>query len=245
MRARGAEVTDIVVLVVAADDGVMPQTLEAIDHAKAADVPIVVAINKIDRADADPTRVMQQLSEHGLVPEAWGGDTITVEVSALQSLGIDDLLEQLVGARRGPRAEGEPRGPGARHRARGEPRRRPRPGRDGHRPDRDAPRRRPDRRRRRLGQGEGAHRRPRRPGEGGAAVDAGPGARTLRAAERRRRAAGDRRTSPWRARSARPRAAQRFAAIGHCPSPSATGRAARGHLRADPARRDRDAQHRA
>ncbi len=96
MRARGAGVTDIVVLVVAADDGVMPQTLEAIDHAKAAKVPIVVAINKIDKADADPTRVMQQLSEHGLVPEQWGGDTITVEVSALQNLGVDDLLEHLV-----------------------------------------------------------------------------------------------------------------------------------------------------
>ena len=96
MRARGTSVTDIVVLVVAADDGVMPQTVEAIDHAKAAGVPIVVAINKIDRADADPTRVMQQLSEHGLVPEAWGGDTITVEVSALQNLGVDDLLEHLV-----------------------------------------------------------------------------------------------------------------------------------------------------
>jgi translation initiation factor IF-2 len=96
MRARGAEVTDIVVLVVAADDGVMPQTIEAIDHAKAADVPIIVAVNKIDRAEADPNRVLQQLSEHGLVPEAWGGDTITVEISALQNLGIDDLLEQIV-----------------------------------------------------------------------------------------------------------------------------------------------------
>ena len=96
MRARGASVTDIVVLVVAADDGVMPQTVEAINHAKAAGVPIVVAVNKIDRADADPNRVLQQLSEHGLVPEAWGGDTITVEISALQSFGIDDLLEQLV-----------------------------------------------------------------------------------------------------------------------------------------------------
>jgi translation initiation factor IF-2 len=96
MRARGAEVTDIVVLVVAADDGVMPQTIEAIDHAKAADVPIVVAVNKIDREEADPNRVLQQLSEHGLVPEAWGGDTITVEISALQNLGIDDLLEQII-----------------------------------------------------------------------------------------------------------------------------------------------------
>jgi translation initiation factor IF-2 len=96
MRARGAQVTDIVVLVVAADDGVMPQTVEAIDHARAAGVPIVVAINKIDRPDADPNRVMQQLSEHGLVPEAWGGDTITVEMSALQRVGIDELLEQLL-----------------------------------------------------------------------------------------------------------------------------------------------------
>jgi translation initiation factor IF-2 len=96
MRARGASATDIVVLVVAADDGVMPQTIEAINHAKAAEVPIVVAVNKIDREDADPNRVMQQLSEHGLVPESWGGDTITVELSALQNLGVDDLLEQLV-----------------------------------------------------------------------------------------------------------------------------------------------------
>jgi translation initiation factor IF-2 len=96
MRARGAEVTDIVVLVVAADDGVMPQTVEALNHAKAADVPIIVAINKIDRDNADPNRVMQQLSERGLVPEAWGGDTIMVELSALQNFGIDDLLEQIL-----------------------------------------------------------------------------------------------------------------------------------------------------
>ena len=96
MRARGAEATDIVVLLVAADDGVMPQTVEAINHAKAADVPIVVAINKIDREDSDPNRVRQQLSEQGLVPEEWGGETIMVEISALQNLGVEDLLEQLV-----------------------------------------------------------------------------------------------------------------------------------------------------
>ncbi len=96
MRARGAEVTDIVILVVAADDGVMPQTIEAIDHARVAQVPIIVAINKIDKADANPDRVLQQLSERGLVPERWGGDTITVEISALQGLGIDELLEQVV-----------------------------------------------------------------------------------------------------------------------------------------------------
>jgi translation initiation factor IF-2 len=95
MRARGAQVTDIVVLVVAADDGVMPQTVEAINHARAAEVPIVVAINKVDRDNADPQKVMNQLSEQGLVPESWGGDTIMVEMSALQNLGIDDLLEQL------------------------------------------------------------------------------------------------------------------------------------------------------
>jgi translation initiation factor IF-2 len=96
MRARGADATDIVILVVAADDGVMPQTLEALSHARAAEVPIVVAINKIDRAEADPQRVMQQLAEHNLIPEQWGGDTIMVEVSALQNLGIDDLLENVL-----------------------------------------------------------------------------------------------------------------------------------------------------
>jgi len=96
MRARGANATDIVVLVVAADDGVMPQTLEALDHARAADVPIVVAINKIDRENADPQKVMSQLAERELVPESWGGDTIMVEVSALQNLGIDELLDQLL-----------------------------------------------------------------------------------------------------------------------------------------------------
>ena len=96
MRARGAQATDIVVLVVAADDGVMPQTIEAINHARAAEVPIIVAVNKIDKDNADPQRVLTQLAEHELVPEAWGGDTIVVEMSALQDLGIDDLLDQLL-----------------------------------------------------------------------------------------------------------------------------------------------------
>ena len=96
MRARGAQVTDIVILVVAADDGVMPQTVEAIDHAKAADVPIIVAVNKMDRPDANADRILQQLAERELVPEKWGGETIVVEVSALQSTGIDELLEQVV-----------------------------------------------------------------------------------------------------------------------------------------------------
>jgi translation initiation factor IF-2 len=96
MRARGADATDVVVLVVAADDGVMPQTLEALDHARAADVPIVVAINKIDREGADPQRVMTQLSERNLVPEQWGGDTIMVPVSAMTGEGIEDLLDNLL-----------------------------------------------------------------------------------------------------------------------------------------------------
>ncbi len=96
MRARGAQATDIVVLVVAADDGVMPQTIEAINHARAAEVPIIVAVNKIDKDNADPQRVLTQLAEHELVPETWGGDTIVVEMSATQELGIDDLLDQLL-----------------------------------------------------------------------------------------------------------------------------------------------------
>ncbi len=96
MRARGAQVTDIVVLVVAADDGVMPQTIESINHAKAAGVDIVVAINKCDKADSRPERVTQQLMEHGLVPEAYGGETMFVQVSALKKRGIDDLLDALL-----------------------------------------------------------------------------------------------------------------------------------------------------
>ena len=96
MRARGAQVTDIVILVVAADDGIMPQTIEAINHAKAAGVPIVVAINKIDRDTADPDRVKQQLTEYGLVSEEWGGDTICVPVSAKKQINLDQLLEMVL-----------------------------------------------------------------------------------------------------------------------------------------------------
>ena len=96
MRARGADATDIVILVVAADDGVMPQTIEALNHAKLAEVPIIVAINKIDRENADPDKVRRQLTEQELIPEEWGGDTMMLEVSALEGLGVDELLEAIV-----------------------------------------------------------------------------------------------------------------------------------------------------
>ena len=96
MRARGARVTDLVILVVAADDGVMPQTIEAINHSKAANVPIIVAVNKIDKDNADPERVQRELADAGLVPEDWGGDTIFVQVSAKKKQGIDDLLEMVL-----------------------------------------------------------------------------------------------------------------------------------------------------
>jgi len=96
MRARGAQATDIVILVVAADDGVMPQTVEALNHAKASGVPIVVAVNKIDKPDARPDRVRQQLADHGLIPEEWGGDTIFVDISAKSGQGIDQLLEMVL-----------------------------------------------------------------------------------------------------------------------------------------------------
>jgi translation initiation factor IF-2 len=113
MRARGAKVTDIVVLVVAADDGVMPQTQEAIDHAKAAGVPIVVAINKIDKPEAQPERVKRQLSERGLMPEEWGGDTVMVEVSAKQKKNLSKLLEMLLLVADLRELKANPKSPGA------------------------------------------------------------------------------------------------------------------------------------
>ena len=96
MRARGAKVTDIAILVVAADDGVMPQTVEAINHAKAAKVPIIVAVNKVDKPTANPDRIKQQLAEYDLIPEDWGGDTIFVNVSAKNKTGIEQLLEMVL-----------------------------------------------------------------------------------------------------------------------------------------------------
>ena len=96
MRARGASITDIAVIVVAADDGVMPQTREAVDHAKAAGVPIIVAVNKMDKPDANPDHVMGEMSDLGVMPEEWGGDTVFVPTSAKKGDGIDDLLETIL-----------------------------------------------------------------------------------------------------------------------------------------------------
>ena len=214
MRARGAEATDIVVLVVAADDGVMPQTIEAINHARAAEVPIIVAMNKIDKDNADPQRVLNQLAEQGLVPESWGGDTIVVEMSATQELGIDDLLDQLLvvaeleeltanpeGRAKGVVLESNldvGRGPVATVLVdKGE-----------------LQRRRPDRRRSGVGSGAGDARRQGRADQVGRPVDAGAGARSVRRAGGRRRVpVGPRREDrPHGGRSPRAAAAPQVAA---------------------------------
>ena len=130
MRARGAKVTDIVVLVVAADDGVMPQTVEAINHAKAAEVPMIVAINKIDKPDANPQRVRTELLQHEVVVESMGGDTLEVEVSAKTGDGLDKLLEAIQLQAEILDLKANPDRSGRRHGHRGEARPRPRPGRD-------------------------------------------------------------------------------------------------------------------
>ena len=172
MRARGAKVTDIAVLVVAADDGVMPQTKESIAHARAAEVPIVVAVNKIDLADANVDRVKGELAQEDLQPEDWGGATQFSEVSAKTQQNLDDLLEkvllvadlELEGLKANPNAEAS--GPIIESRLDVGPR----PGRDDARPSRDAPRRRRGRRRRRLRPRQGALRL-----QGRAAGERGPG----------------------------------------------------------------------
>ena len=129
MRARGAKVTDIVVLVVAADDGVMPQTVEAINHAKAAGVPLIVAINKIDKPDADPNRVRTELLQHEIVVESMSGETLEVEVSALKRTGLDKLLEAISLQAELLDLKANPERLGRRRRHRGQARARPRPGR--------------------------------------------------------------------------------------------------------------------
>ncbi len=141
MRARGAKVTDIVVLVVAADDGVMPQTVEAMDHAKAAGVPIVVAVNKIDKPDSQPDRVRQQLSDRGLMPEEWGGTTVFVNVSAKKKQNLEQLLEMLLLVADMQELKANPKKPVRRHRPRGAPRQGPRAGGDRAHPGRHAERR--------------------------------------------------------------------------------------------------------
>ena len=170
MRARGADVTDIVVVVVAADDGVMPQTVEAIDHAKAAEVPIMVAINKIDLPDANPDKVKGELASQGLNPEDWGGETIFVNVSAKTKENLDELLENIILLAEVEELQANPDAPGLGHGDRVAPRPRPGAGRDGAGPARNAERRRLAGRRRPMGQGArdaGPHRRPPRPGQAG------------------------------------------------------------------------------
>ena len=132
MRARGAKVTDIVVLVVAADDGVMPQTIEAIQHAKAAGVPIIVAVNKIDKPDAEPDRVRSELSKHEVISEEWGGENMFVQVSAKTGQGVDETARRHAAAGRSARAQGGGRRP--RHRRRHRIVRRARPRRRRHGP---------------------------------------------------------------------------------------------------------------
>ena len=177
MRARGAQVTDIAILVVAADDGVKPQTIEALNHAQAANVPIVVAVNKIDKEGADPAKVRGQLTEYGLVAEEYGGDTMFIDVSAKQGLGIDELLEAVTltaDASLDLRANPNPR---RGRRDRGSPR--PRARSCGHRPGaaRDAAQRRHHRRRGRVRPRARDARRARRAGRGGHTGTSGHGPR--------------------------------------------------------------------
>ena len=179
MRARGADVTDIAILVVAADDGVMPQTIEALNHAQAANVPIVVAVNKIDKPDSNPEKIRQQLTEYNLIAEEYGGDTMFVDVSARENQNIEALLEAVLltaDAALELRANaGEGR---ARCVDRGEPRPRSRPGRHGPRPAGNPARRRRDRLRHRPRPSPCDGRRERRQHHRGGSVPSGAGPRS-------------------------------------------------------------------
>ena len=179
----------------------MPQTKEAIDHAKAAGVPIVVALNKIDLEDANPDRVKKELSDNGVVVEEWGGDTPMVPVSARTKVGLDDLLEQHPRRGRSARPEGQPGPPGDRHRRRGGAEQDARPAGDGAREDGHAARRRLRRRRRDDGPRQGDAQRARQAHQGGRPVGAGRDPRPAVRAEGRRDAASSCRTTRRRARS--------------------------------------------
>ena len=197
MRARGAQATDIAVIVVAADDGVRPQTREAVDHAKAAEVPILVAVNKIDKEGAAPDRVRTEMTQLGLQPEEWGGDTMFVDVSAKTKEGLDDLLEGIAADGRGRGADREPGHRGVGHRDRVQARPGPRRGRHRARPARHAEDRRRGRRRRPLGPRARDVRLHRQARQDGRAGRAGRGAR-LRHRARGRRVRARRRERPPR-----------------------------------------------
>ncbi len=198
MRARGANVTDIVVLVIAADDGMMPQTIEAMNHAKAAGVKIVVAINKIDLPGANVDRVKQQLQDHDLAPDDWGGHTVVCPVSATKGTGIDHLLEMLVLESEMLELKANPSSAPARHGHRGAGGSRPRPDRDHHRSHRHVEGGRPVHLRPVLGQGEGDARRSRQADQGSRPVHARQDHRIFRPAQRGRRTRrdGSRRNPP-------------------------------------------------
>lgn len=204
MRARGAQATDIVILVVAADDGVMPQTIEALNHARAANVPIVVAVNKIDVPNADPTKVRGQLTEYGLVPEEYGGDTMFVDISAKARLNIDGLLEGVIltaDAALDLRANPDIAGAGSGDR--GAPGQGPWSGRDRAGPARHAPGRRLDGRGTGVRPGPGDARRARQQRRGSPPVPSGHRARSDRGAGCRMTSSWWSRTTGWPARSLR------------------------------------------
>ena len=212
MRARGAKATDIVVLVVAADDGVMPQTVEAIDHARAAKVPIVVAINKIDKPDANPARVKQELADKGVLVEEFGGDVVACEISAKKKIGIDQLLEMILLQADLLELKAVPDGSGPRRRPRGAARGGQGHARDGPRPAGNAPRRRRLLRRHGRRPRPRDARRPRAPADARRARDAGRGHGLRGHPERRRHAPGRRGRTEGAAglrRSARRRSARR------------------------------------
>ena len=233
MRARGARVTDVVILVVAADDGVMPQTKEAIDHAKAANVPILVAINKIDKPEANQDRVKKELADLGLVPEEWGGQTVTVAVSAKKKQNLELLLEMVLLVTELSELKANPKRAATRHRARGEAGQGARSGRNRPRAGRDAQRGRHLHRRHHRREGACPHRRPRPAREECDAVDAGRSARALGPAaagryvpgdHRRREGAADRDLPPGAAEGTGARREGRPAHAGVAPAAARRGR---------------------